>query len=562
VYDLERLIRELQDPRAYPEPAWSGTPAGARRVEVVQTHISVVFLTTHHAYKVKKPLSLWGLVDYATREARERCCHDEVRLNRRLAPDVYLGVVRIVERDGRWRVDAEDGADSGAARYVEPAVAMRRFRPEDTLEARVLAGSAGGAELRAVGARLAAFHAAHPLRGPALQALSARAHAKVLTQNVRSTRAYVPDLFDPRAHAALERRLAQGLCRLRGTLDRRLRAGAAVEGHGDLRLDHVLLEGGDAARVGVVDTVEFTTRLRHIDRLSDLAFLVMDLLAHGRRDLAAALLAGYGVAAEGLATLWHFAAYRAHVRAKVDATTAAEAEVPEAQRAAARLRARGHLVLAWTLAARGSLPSAVILMRGPSGSGKSVLASAIAPWLDAELVQSDVVRKALFGLAPLARPSAAERAEVYGEQAGERTYAEVLRRGLEAAGRGHVLLDATYLRADARLEAREAVERRGLSFRILDLQVEPALARERLRRRGARGDDPSDADVAVYERQVETQEPLTTAEAAVTLRTDPEEHPTALLMRLCASLDAEPGGPGGRSGGERVWERDPGRRGE
>ena len=545
--DLERLLRELQDPRAYPEAEWEGVLPAARRVEVVQTHISVVFLTARHAYKVKKPLSLWGLVDYATREARTHWCEEEVRLNRRLAPDLYLGVVEIVEQDGRWRLGARGNGATGAAALVEHAVAMRRFRPEDTLEHHVLAGTASEAQLRSVGRRLAAFHAAHPLRGAELEALTPRLHAGVLTQNMRSTRAFVPALFDAGAHAALERRLVQGLWALRGTLRARLRSGAAVDGHGDVRLEHVLLErdASGSEQVSVVDTVEFTTRLRHIDRLSDAAFLVMDLLSRGCHRLADAFLEGYGVTEGEMRLLRHFAAYRAHVRAKVDATTAAEPEVPAAQRERARVRARGHLALAWTLASRGVLPSALILLRGPSGSGKSVVASALAPWLDAEVVRSDVVRKELFGLAPLARPGEAEQAEIYGASAGERTYAEVLRRGLEATRHRHALLDATYLRADARARVLEAAERRGLACRIVDLDVPPEVVRERLRRRTARGDDPSDADVAVYERQVATQEPLTATESRIALRTTPEEEPSALLLRLCASLDAQARGAGG-----------------
>ena len=133
---LDVLLHDLADPKAYPDEAWGDVPPTARRVEVVQTHISAVFLTATRAYKVKKPVRLWGLVDYGTPEKRRHWCDEEVRLNRRLAPDVYLGVAPIVERAGRLVV-----GPGGAGGAVEHAVVMRRFRAEDTLEARLAAGT-------------------------------------------------------------------------------------------------------------------------------------------------------------------------------------------------------------------------------------------------------------------------------------------------------------------------------------------------------------------------------------------------------------------------------------
>lgn len=551
--DLDRLLRELADPVAHPEACWAGVPAGQRRVEVVQTHISVVFLTAHHALKVKKPVALWGLVDYATLQARQHWCEEEVRLNRRLAPGLYLGVRPVLERGGRLVVGEE-----GEGPAVEHGVLMRRFDPAHTLERHVQEGRATPALLEEVGRRLRAFHAAHPLEAAARAVLTPRLHAGVLAQNMRATRGFVPQLWPHALHRVLERRLTAGFLRLRGRIRERLASGRCVDGHGDLRLEHVLVgepgagAGHGGAAVAVIDSVEFTTRLRHIDPLSDLAFLVMDLLTRGQPALAEALLAGYGVTPAERPLLWHYAAYRAHVRAKVEATTACEDEVPLAQRERARERARGFFALALTLARRGVAAPGLVLLRGPSGSGKSVIGNVLGPWLDAEVVRSDVIRKQLFGLQPLDRPDAEARKVVYGPEAGARTYAEVLRRGLAAVAAGrHAVLDATFLLLRARREVQEAARAAGVPLVLVDIEVPPEVVRARLRERTARGDDASDADVAVYEAQLRTAEPLAPDEVAHALVTTPEEAPCALLLRVAWALEEAAtrlGAPAARAG--------------
>ncbi len=194
--------------------------------------------------------------------------------------------------------------------------------------------------------------------------------------------------------------------------------------------------------------------------------------------------------------------------------------------------------MAWTLARRGEAPPPLIVLCGPSGSGKSVLASALAPWLDAEVVRSDLVRKELFGLAPLERPSAALQTELYGSAASERTYAEVLRRGLAAVAGGRAaLLDATYLLERARRTVLEAAGKAGVPCVIVDIGIAPEVARARLRARASRGDDASDADVAVYEEQMRTAEPLRADELERRLPHGAEDDPALLLMRLGESVE-------------------------
>ena len=335
-------------------------------VEAVrETHISWVFLTRDRAYKVKKPLVL-PYVDYGTPARRLAMCRAEVALNRRLAPDVYLGVRSLIPApDGRLELGSESCPDA-----VDYAVEMRRYPEDATLARRIAAGTAGPVELEAIGARLARFHAeAVCERRPD----GAEAVKRALDDNFATLRSLLREPSERRAVASSERFASAFLASVWGELDRRAAGGRIRDGHGDLRLEHVLLERD----VEVVDCVEFDDGLRHIDVAADLAFLVMELHEADRPDLAAALVSGYRAAGGDPgsdALLAFLAAYRAQVRAKV-ALTRAQQLPPDAgparhetAHAAALLRLADRLQ--W--AARTPL---VVVIAGISASGKTTLAA-------------------------------------------------------------------------------------------------------------------------------------------------------------------------------------------
>ncbi|CAK6697715.1 putative protein [Synechococcus sp. CBW1107] len=525
--DLPALIRALSSPGAYPEEAWGELPRDQRRVEVIQTHISVVFLTSCRAHKLKKPLRFWGLLDYGSAERRLHWCREEVRLNSRLAPDLYLGVAPVLRLPaGELRFGALGEEHPGGGEHV---VVMRRFAAGDTLAARLADGDVSDAELQGLGRRIARFHEQYPLP-PELARGADRRFAAVLRNNVRATRRSVPALFPPGVHGLLVSGLALALLRSRGLLRRRLAAGQAVDGHGDLRLEHVLLQ----PELAVVDGVEFNADLRQVDRASDLAFLVMDLQAAGHGDRVAALLAGYGQAIEP-AVLRLFCAYRAHVRAKVEAATSGEEEIPGGQRRAAEGMARRYLSLALAYASHGLRPPALILLHGVSGSGKSHLAARLAPWLLAEHQRSDLIRKHLHGLSPLQRPSPSQRQTLYGPEAHRRTEEALLAAAATGLARGRwVLLDATHLRAASRERARQLAQQLGAVPLLLEVRADQALLQQRLEQRGRRDDDPSDADLAVLLEQQRTAEPLSSAERerSLVVQSHADLDESAVLMGL------------------------------
>ena len=279
--DPAELLSGLSRPDAFPE-------AGPT-VEVVQTHISIVFLTGARAYKVKKTLSLWGFLDYSTLEARRVLCEAEVRLNRRLAPETYLGVLPIVRRAGRLFV-------GGDGEVVDHAVVMERLAPGATLAERIAAGRAGPDDVRAIAALLRRFHAETAGGAEARRVGAPPAFETIVRQNVSATEAAVPDVFPAPVHAWLRARLEALIRATRPLLERRAADGVLVEGHGDLRAEHCVLwreaQPHEPSAWRVIDAIEFTPLLRCIDPLSDAAFLAMDLASLDRPDLARAFTDG------------------------------------------------------------------------------------------------------------------------------------------------------------------------------------------------------------------------------------------------------------------------------
>ena len=372
----------------------TATPAPARPHlidadggEVRETHISWVFLTPDRAYKVKKPIVL-PFLDYRTPERRHLLCREEVALNRRLAPELYLGVRSLVRAGDGLRL-----ADEGDPRAVDFAVEMRRYDESATFAARLCADAAGPEDAAAAGARLAAFHAAAEIDRCA-------AGAEAVKRALDDDFATLHGLWPERAAIArLERTAGAQLAALWDELDARAAAGLVRDGHGDLRLEHILL----GERVDIVDCVEFEPALRRIDVAADLAFALMELHEAGRADLAEALVRAYRAAGGDPgsdALLAFFAAYRAEVRAKVAllraeqrGPAAAEPDRAHAQRLlalAARLRWRAHAPL-------------VIAVAGVSASGKSTVADRLGAASGFPVLSSDLVRKHAAGLHPTER---------------------------------------------------------------------------------------------------------------------------------------------------------------
>jgi hypothetical protein len=482
-------------PESYAEPP--------RSVELRQTHISWVFLADDWVYKVKKPVR-FDFLDYSTLARRLFFCREEVRLNARLAPGIYWGAVPILAGEGKVRVCA--GRDAlGHWPVVEYAVKIRRLPAGDLLDARLRDGRLGMEEIRAVACRIAAFHQQASTAGADRFGTPEAVLASIL-DDLRETAERCGGVF-PEA----ERREIEGFYRSfsaehRDLFARRLAEGRIREGHGDLRAEHVCL--GDP--IVIVDCIEFSERLRTIDVASDIGFLAMDLDRLGESSLARGLLTAYAECSgdPGVVELFPFyGCYRALVRGKVETLKSLEPEVDPDERNDARLRARRYFRTAVRYA-RGAPRPGLVIVCGPSGTGKTTAGKLLAADTGFPLLRSDVVRKRLAGLAPTARVEARFLEGIYTPEMSRRTY-ERLREEAErhlAAGDG-AIVEATFLAAAHRRPFAELAQRRGLPLVVVECRARESEVLRRLARRAADPEEVSDAGVEVYRRQAPRFEP-------------------------------------------------------
>jgi aminoglycoside phosphotransferase family enzyme/predicted kinase len=502
------LVEALQSPAAYP-----GDPSASDGIEEVQTHLSFVFLTRDRVYKLRRPVHL-GFVDFGARSERIEDCVREVQLNRRLAPDVYLGLAPLISdaRGLRLGPVAEQPTPSAPGEaQAEHCVVMRRLPPGRDALSLLSQGELRADDLDRVAETLAEFHGRVCLAAPAkleperwLAGIADPALA-----NCAALAAAQQSGIDAGRVRALEEGTRLGLRRLREVLLRRLREGRAVDGHGDLHLRHVWFERPASAPL-IIDCLEFSSELRSIDAASEVAFLAMDLCYRERADLAARFLRSYARDTDDFdlyRVVDFFQSYRAAVRAKVAALVAADSEVGRDQRGEAGVSARAHLALASDALAGGS-KGELILVCGRVGSGKTSFASALADQLRGVVIASDRVRKHMAGLAPLERPSGARAEALYSSRMTERVYAGLLERALPVLESGRpAILDATFATRALRAPARAWAEEQGVRARLVETRCEPEIARRRLVQRQRTGDDPSDAGVELYRELAPRFEP-------------------------------------------------------
>ena len=474
------LISALLDPDRYPHPV--------DRVGLVETHISWVLLAGEFAYKIKKPVTL-PFLDYGTPEKRRACCREELRLNRRTAPRLYLSVEPI------GGTPDEPVLENGHP--FEWAVKMRRFDEAMRLDHVCARGELTTAHLSELARVVAAFHAGAAVADPETRfGEPAQALAPAL-ENFIELRTLLPDEA-PRLEA-LETWARAEAARHGAVFAARKAEGRVRECHGDLHLGNLVLLDG---HVVPFDCIEFNDDLRWIDVASEIAFAWIDLVDHGRPDLAGWLLdewlsvtGDYGA----LAVLRFYAAYRALVRAKVAGLRGDPAE------------ARGYLAMAERLTAPRT-PSLAIAF-GLSGSGKTTAAAArlmADPGASTVRLRSDVERKRLFGLSAGEASGSATDGGIYSQEANRRTYARLLELAERALSDGwSVIVDAAFLRRSEREDFRALAARLDVPFGILACE---APAGELRRRIAARTGDASEATLAVLERQIATHEPLTAEE--------------------------------------------------
>lgn len=490
---LPPLIQALLAPSHY---------AGASRVELVQTHISWLLLAGDCAYKIKKPVKL-PFLDFSTLERRYRSCLDELRLNRRFSPDIYLDVVGIFNTPQEPHFEAV-----GAP--IEYAVKMLRFDDSMRLDRVCARGQLGSEHLSDLADTLVAFHESAAVAPASSHLGTAEEVLAPALDNLRElTGLLVGDTMQRRL-AELTAWTQSQFVLLAPLLNARQRAGRIRECHGDLHLANMVLIDG---RVRLFDCIEFNEKLRWIDVASDMAFTYVDLLAHSQPGLANwfvnEVLSRSGDY-EAALVLRFYAVYRALVRAKVAAMTAAHGhgESPDAL---------SYLALAERLMARPKV--SLMITHGLSGCGKTHASGVFLlsdPSACTLRLRSDVERKRLFGLLPTERSESSLAGGIYAPEAQVRTYDHLLAVSEMLLRAGwSVIVDATFLKHADRVMFRELAKDTGAVFSILAPQATAAQLHQRVQSRLEQAQDASEASLAVLERQVQTIEPLRLEEVLV-----------------------------------------------
>jgi aminoglycoside phosphotransferase family enzyme/predicted kinase len=433
-----------------------------RPVELVETHLSWVLLGPE-VYKIKKPVRL-PFVDFSGFEERERACRAEVRINRRLAPRTYLGVVP-VRRNGNRHSFGAGGP------VVEWAVRMRRLDDHDRADVRLEQGTLDGARIDLLAAGLAAFHADSSATPSIARFGAPEMIERNVADNFAALRAAAPGIVSEDVLDEIERWQIGTIRGRSERFERRMIDGAIRDGHGDLRLEHVFFSGEIDHGFEVIDGIEFDERYRYGDVCADIAFLAMDLARLGRVDLAERFVASYARASNDFdlyGVLDFYESYRACVRAKI----ALLGDSSEARR---------YLLLAQSAPRRPALGPVLVAVTGKIASGKSTLAERLAEELSAPIVDADRTRKDLLGVPASTHATARAWSGAYEPDFTSKVYAEVLRRARVVLASGRpVILDASFRSREMRAAARALASAQNVPFRLVECVAPIEVCRARL----------------------------------------------------------------------------------
>ncbi|MEJ2553174.1 MAG: AAA family ATPase [Gammaproteobacteria bacterium] len=485
------LIDKLQNSALYDHPV--------RHFQVIETHISWLLLTGPFAYKIKKPVNL-GFLDFSTLEKRRHYCHEELRLNQRLAPELYLTVIPITG-------SASHPAFAGEGPVIEYAVKMREFAQSAQLDRVLARGELRSEHIVRLAEAVVRFHARAAVAGDDTPYGDTEAVWQPAGQNFDQIRPYLDAGQDRTRLDTLQVWSSQTHARLGIVWPERKHGGFIRECHGDMHLGNMALVDD---KILIFDCLEFNARLRWIDVMSEVAFVTMDLQDHGRPGLAHRFLNDYLQHSgdyRGLRVFNFYQVYRALVRAKVACLRLGQPGLSAEEQEAIRGHYRQYLRLAEHFTR--AVPTPLIIMHGLSGSGKTTISSTLLESSGAVRIRSDVERKRLFGLSPEARSGSGVAADLYSADAGRRTYERLAEIARAVITTGFpVIVDAAFLKHRQRKSFQELADELRVPFVIVHCDAPEALLRQRITDRQERARDPSEATLAVLKHQLSTQEPL------------------------------------------------------
>ncbi len=490
---LPAYVQALEHSGAYPH--------APENVELVQTHISYVFLAGDEVYKLKKHVDL-GFANFTTLESRQEACEAEVRLNRRGCPgSIYLGVEPVTRAGDSYRI-------GGDGEIVDYAVHMKRLPAERMMDHLLERGEVGFEMVGRVAARLTELHE-QAERGEHISAIGGPEQLRYdWLESLDQIEPFVGRTLSQERYETIKRYAESTLEREFAYIQQREDEGWVRDCHGDLRSDAVCFDDEVPGGICIYDCIEFNERFRYIDTALDAAFLAMDLDYRGHSELSDLFVGLYtaSIGDRGLPLLLHFyKAYRAIVRGKVESFLLDDAGVAEEQKAAAQKRAQAYFDLAEGYAKR-NVYGGVVMVTGPSGSGKSVLSGALASRLGAALLSTDVVRKELFGKRSGARDAMGQGR--YTPESREQVYAETIAQAKSLLSQGRpFVVDGTYITKERRAPMIEAIRAAGVPLLVVECSAPDDVVRQRQEQRAGEAWTASEGRYEIYEQQKHEVEP-------------------------------------------------------
>ncbi len=507
------LVEAMQQPKFYPH--------GPRKVELIQTHISYVFIAGKYVYKVKKELNL-GFLDFTTLEKRQYYCQQELELNRRLAPDIYLEVVAIFsDQEGRFLLGT-------GSEIVEYAVKMKKL-PENRMLKRLLAaGKIDLAFMSRLAQKIAAFHG-EAATGGKIDLMGCpetirRNHEENFLQAAPFINVTIPfykfDFIKAYSFNFIEKNMA--------LFKKRIATGRIRDCHGDLHLEHICLLN---KVIVVYDCIEFNERFRYEDVAAEVAFLAMDLDDNGYFQHAEAFVKAYTInSGDGdIAPLLNFyKCYYAYVRGKVMSFELNDRDISEKEHQSALTSAGHYFDLAYNYASRLDRPT-LIIMSGLMGTGKSVLANSLASLLGADVISSDLTRKELFRVEPTARHYEDFGQGIYRNDLSLEVYDKLREIAVARIKAGKsVIIDASFKKRGERMAAFATAQLLAVDFFVLECTCPEKIIRNRLARRQADDAEISDGRWEIFAAQQADFDTISEFPAPIHLTLD-----TSLDRELC-----------------------------
>lgn len=487
IVPLPPLIQSLLKPSAYPD--------SPDTVELRQTHISYLFFTPKYVYKIKKPVD-FGFLNFTTLEKRRFFCHQEIALNKRLSPDIYIDVVEINNKNGEFIFEGKVDA-------VEYAVKMKRLPSDKMMDRMLKTGMATEPMVKRIADVIAGFHKRAKTNLYISQFGLPSIIEKNAEENFTQTQNYIGRTI-ANSQFDVIRNYTQNFLKARhGLFIKRSEKGFIKDCHGDIHSEHICITDG----VYIFDCIEFNERFRYSDTVADIAFLAMDLDFHNCHNLSKAFCNEYIRASEdkdASELLDFYKCYRAYVRGKVEGFKIDQEEMPPEEKETVKLKAKRYFHLA-ELYATGGFRSCLILVCGLTGTGKTTIANAIAEETGMKVISSDIARKELAHI-----PASEHRLEEFGKgiytnEFTEKTYEEIFKRAEAFLKKGvSVILDATFQKSKYRQKAAELAKKLGAEFQIIECAASDEIIKQRLDKRAKQDGVASDGrwEIDIKQKQI------------------------------------------------------------